>query len=109
MIKSLLSNPGLTTYRIPRAVLLLPKLRRLRHGQPNQLVLVSALRPSGREQLQRLHGGPGSQAVGVVLLALTAAAAVQRLVSADHVALVNVLVREAALVLLQEVQSLAEE
>lgn len=110
-------------------MLLLPQLARLRHCQPDQLVLggaaavaLAVIGLSRGEQLQRLQRGAHAERGRVVCFAFlsgaataTTTATVQSLMRTDHLPLVNVMAvvlvrgKEPPLVLLQERDGLGEE
>lgn len=80
--------------------MLIKQLLSLRHRQPNQLVLSTATSTTtaARELLQRFHGSASTELIRV---GRGTATSIEFSVRFDGVALIDVLVREVAVVLLQ--------
>lgn len=93
------------------STLLIKQLARLGHGQAEELALAAlALAGATVEHLERLHGCGGAKvALGGLMAAVAAAAAVKLPVLVDGIVLVQILVLQTLLLARQQAQSSAEQ
>ena len=90
-----LLHPRQTTHRLPLTTLLIEKLRRLSHSQPNNLILPTLpifFLPTCKH-LQRLHGSRVTHVLRISLLA-SLVVAIEVLVLLDGIVLVDIFVLE---------------